>query len=112
MSEPNDENITKKSAKRDEESSSLNHPIDRSERKLEDSLSDIDEMLSNQDKLKDGFRILSNYETQTNFYLNFLKISFDSNLNKNIGYVQGINYLAAHIINIFEDELVFADCFL
>ena len=83
MSEPNNENITQKSTKADEESSPLNHPIDRSERKLEDSLSDIDEMLSNPDRLKDGFKILSNYETQTNFYLNFLKISFDPNLNKN-----------------------------
>ena len=83
MSEANNENITQKSTKADEESSPLNHPIDRSEKKLEDSLSDIDEMLSNPDKLKDGFKILSNYETQTNFYLNFLKISFDPNLNKN-----------------------------
>ena len=41
-------------------------------------------MLSNPDKLKDGYNILSNHETQKNFYLNFLKISFDSNLNKNI----------------------------
>ena len=70
MSEPNNENMTQKSTKTDEDSSKLNSPIDRSERKLEDSLSDIDEMLSNPDKLKDGFRILSNYETQTNFYLN------------------------------------------
>ena len=83
MSEANNENITQNSTKADEESSPLNHPIDRSEKKLEDSLSDIDEMLSNPDKLKDGFKILSNYETQTNFYLNFLKISFDPNLNKN-----------------------------
>jgi len=38
-----------------------------------------------------------------------------SNLNKNIGYVQGINYLAAHIINIFEDEidaLIFLDALI
>ena len=38
-----------------------------------------------------------------------------SNLNKNIGYVQGINFLAAHIINIFEDEkdeLIFLDALI
>ena len=28
-----------------------------------------------------------------------------SNFNKNIGYVQGLNFLAAHIIYIFEDEI-------
>ena len=83
MSETNNENIIQKSTKPDEKSSQQNRPIDRSERKLEDSLKDIDEMLSNPDKLKDGFKILSNYETQINFYLNFLQISFDPNLNKN-----------------------------
>ena len=39
-------------------------------------------------------------------------LSAFSNLNKNIGYVQGINYIAAHIINIFENEidgLIFLD---
>ena len=83
MSDTNNENNTQKSTKPDEDSFQINHPIDRSERKLEVSLKDIDEMLSNPDKLKDGFKTLSNYETQTNFYLNFLQISFDQNLNKN-----------------------------
>ena len=84
MSELNKENNEQKLKKINEESSKINNPIDRSERKLEDSLKDIDDMLSNPEKLKDGYNILSNYETQKNFYLNFLKISFDSNLNKNI----------------------------
>jgi len=38
-----------------------------------------------------------------------------SNLNKTIGYVQGINYIAAHIIYIFEneiDELIFLDALI
>ena len=38
-----------------------------------------------------------------------------SNLNKNIGYVQGINYIAAQIIHIFEneiDELIFLDALI
>ena len=84
MSELNKENNEQKLKKINEESSKINKPIDRSERKLEDSLKDIDDMLSNPEKLKDGYNILSNYETQKNFYSNFLKISFDSNLNKNI----------------------------
>ena len=84
MSELNKENNEQKLKKINEESQKINKPIDRSERKLEDSLKDIDDMLSNPDKLKDGYNILSNYETRKNFYLNFLKISFDSNLNKNI----------------------------
>ena len=49
-----------------------------------------------------------------NIYYNKLYhiLSAFSNLNKNIGYVQGINYIAAHIINIFENEiegLIFLD---
>ena len=38
-----------------------------------------------------------------------------SNYNKNIGYVQGINYIAAHILYIFEneiDELIFLDALI
>ena len=38
-----------------------------------------------------------------------------SNFNKNIGYVQGINFLAAHMIYIFEneiDELIFLDALI
>ena len=38
-----------------------------------------------------------------------------ANLNKNIGYNQGINYIAAHILYIFEnemDELIFLDAFI
>ena len=84
MSEFNKDNINQKSTNVNEESTKIKHPINRSERKLEESLKDLDDMLSNPDKLKDGYKTLSNYETQKNFYLNFLKISFDSNLNKNI----------------------------
>ena len=83
MSELNKENNIPTSSKTDDESSSLKQPIDRTERKLEDSLKDIDEMLSNPEKLKDGFNMLSKHETQKNFYLNFLQISFDPSLNKN-----------------------------
>ena len=83
MSELNKGNNDQKSLKQNEEPIKINKPIDRSELKLEDSLKDIDDMLSNPEKLKDGYNILSNHETQRNFYLNFLKISFDTTLNKN-----------------------------
>ena len=83
MSELNKDNNNQNSSNTNEESVKPIHPIDRSERKFEDSLKDIDDMLSNPDKLKDGYKILSNFETRKNFYLNFLKISFDSSLNKN-----------------------------
>ena len=83
MSELNKENTDQKSLKPNEDTVKTNKPIDRSERKLDDSLKDIDDMLSNPNKLKDGYNILSNHETQRNFYLNFLKISFDPTLNKN-----------------------------
>ena len=83
MSELNKGNTDQKSLKSNEDPVKTNKPIDRSERKLDDSLKDIDDMLSNPDKLKDGYNILSNHETQRNFYLNFLKISFDPTLNKN-----------------------------
>ncbi len=78
MSELNKGNNDQKSLKQNEEPIKINKPIDRSELKLEDSLKDIDDMLSNPEKLKDGYNILSNHETQRNFYLNFLKISFDT----------------------------------
>ena len=83
MSELNKGNTDLKSLKSNEDPVKTNKPIDRSERKLDDSLKDIDDMLSNPDILKDGYNILSNHETQRNFYLNFLKISFDPTLNKN-----------------------------
>ena len=83
MSELNKGNTDQKSLKSNEDPVKTNKPIDRSERKLDDSLKDIDDMLSNPDILKDGYNILSNHETQRNFYLNFLKISFDPTLNKN-----------------------------
>ena len=83
MSEPNNEKNNQNSQKTKDELLKSNLPIDRSERKIEDSLKDIDEMLSNPDKLKDGYNLLSKFETRKNFYLNFLKISFDSSLNKN-----------------------------
>ena len=83
MSDLNKQNNDQKMNKINEGSTKLNKTIDRSERKFEDSLKDIDDMLSNPNNLKDGYNILSNYETQKNFYLNFLKIAFDSNLNKN-----------------------------
>ena len=67
-----------------EEPIKINNPIDRSERKFEESLKDIDDMISDSNKLKDGYNILSKCETQKNFYLNFLKIMFDSNLRKSI----------------------------
>ena len=83
MSELDKGNMENKSLKSNEDPVKLNKPIDRSERKMDDSLKDIDDMLSNPDKLKDGYNILSNHETQRNFYLNFLLISFDPSLNKN-----------------------------
>ena len=83
MSEFSKDNINKQSTKINEEPTKINHSINRSERTLEESLKDIDDMLTYPDKLKEGYKTLSNYETQKNFYLNFLKISFDSNLNKN-----------------------------
>ena len=67
----------------DEEPINKNITINRSEIKLEDSLKEIDEMISNPDKLKNGFNILQVHETKKNFYINFLKISFDPSLNKN-----------------------------
>ena len=83
MSEPNQENKNPKSTNNEKDSTQQNQTINRLERKFEESLKDIDEMLSNPDKLKNGYTTLSNFETMKNFYLNFLKISFDSSLNKN-----------------------------
>ena len=83
MSEPNQENKNPKSTNNEKDSTQQNQTINRSERKFEESLKDIDEMLSNPDKLKNGYTTLSNFETMKNFYLNFLKISFDPSLNKN-----------------------------
>ena len=67
----------------EEEPLNKNITINKEELKLEDSLKEIDEMISNPEKLKDGFNILSAHEAQKNFYINFLKIAFDSSLNKN-----------------------------
>ena len=67
----------------DEEPINKNITINRKELKLEETLKEIDEMISNPEKLKNGYNILSAHETQKNFYINFLKIAFDSSLNKN-----------------------------
>ena len=67
----------------EEEPLNKNITINKEELKLEDSLKEIDEMISNPEKLKNGFNILSAHEGQKNFYINFLKIAFDSSLNKN-----------------------------
>ena len=82
MSQPTDDNNNQKLEDIPEEPIKENIIIDRKERSFEDSLKDIDEMLSNSQKLIDGYQTLSKYETQQNFYINFLKISFDKNLNK------------------------------
>ena len=66
----------------DEEPINKNITINRKEIKLEETLKEIDEMISNPEKLKNGYNILSAHETQKNFYINFLKIAFDSSLNK------------------------------
>ena len=66
----------------DEEPINKNITINRKELKLEESLKEIDDMISNPEKLKNGYNILSTHETQKNFYINFLKIAFDSSLNK------------------------------
>jgi len=83
MSEKFKESNSKHLEKIDEEPLNKNITINRTELKFEDSLKEIDEMISNPEKLKNGFNTLSVHETQKNFYINFLKISFDSNLNKN-----------------------------
>ena len=83
MSEKYKESNSNTLEKIDEEPSNKNITINRTELKLDDSLKEIDELLSNPEKLKNGFNILSSHETQKNFYINFLKISFDSTLNKN-----------------------------
>ena len=67
----------------EEEPLNKNITINKEELKFEDSLKEIDEMISNPEKLKNGFNILSAHESQKNFYINFLKIAFDSSLNKN-----------------------------
>ena len=51
----------------DEEPINKNITINRSEIKLEDSLKEIDEMISNPDKLKNGFNILQVHETKKIF---------------------------------------------
>ena len=68
----------------DEEPINKNITINRKELKLEETLKEIDEMISNPEKLKNGYNILSAHETQKNFYINFLKIAFDPSLNKDI----------------------------
>ena len=83
MSEKLKELNSKMLEKIDEEPVNKNVTINRKEIKLEESLKEIDEMISNPEKLKNGFNILLAHETQKNFYINFLKISFDSTLNKN-----------------------------
>ena len=83
MSEKYKESNSNTLEKIDEEPLNKNIAINRTELKLDDSLKEIDELLSNPEKLKNGFNILSSHETQKNFYINFLKISFDSTLNKN-----------------------------
>ena len=83
MSEKLKELNSKMLEKIDEEPLNKNITINRKEIKLEESLKEIDEMISNPEKLKNGFNILLAHETQKNFYINFLKISFDSTLNKN-----------------------------
>ena len=83
MSEKYKESTSKQLEKIDEEPINKNITINRTEFKFEDSLKEIDELISNPEKLKNGFNILSSHETQKNFYMNFLKISFDSSLNKN-----------------------------
>ena len=83
MSEKYKESNSNTLEKIDEEPLNKNITINRTELKLDDSLKVIDELLSNPEKLKNGFNILSSHETQKNFYINFLKISFDSTLNKN-----------------------------
>ena len=83
MSEKYKESTSKQLEKIDEEPINKNITINRTEFKFDDSLKEIDELISNPEKLKNGFNILSSHETQKNFYMNFLKISFDSSLNKN-----------------------------
>ena len=83
MSEKNKESTCNRLEKIDEEPINKNITINRTELKFEDSLKEIDELISNPEKLKNGFNILSSHETQKNFYINFLKISFDTTLNKN-----------------------------
>ena len=83
MSEKYKESNSNTLEKIDEEPLNKNITINRTELKFDDSLKEIDELLSNPEKLKNGFNILSSHETQKNFYINFLKISFDSTLNKN-----------------------------
>ena len=83
MSEKYKESTLKQLEKIDEEPINKNITINRTEFKFDDSLKEIDELISNPEKLKNGFNILSSHETQKNFYMNFLKISFDSSLNKN-----------------------------
>ena len=83
MSEKYKESSSKQLEKIDEEPINKNITINRTEFKFDDSLKEIDELISNPEKLKNGFNILSSHETQKNFYMNFLKISFDSSLNKN-----------------------------
>ena len=83
MSEKYKESNSNTLEKIEEEPLNKNITINRTELKLDDSLKVIDELLSNPEKLKNGFNILSSHETQKNFYINFLKISFDSTLNKN-----------------------------
>ena len=83
MSEKYKESTSKQLEKIDEEPINKNITINRTEFKFDDSLKEIDELISNPEKLKNGFNILSSHETLKNFYMNFLKISFDSSLNKN-----------------------------
>lgn len=42
------------------------------------------EMADNTSLLKEGYNLISNYERNRNFYINFLKIIFSSNLNDKI----------------------------
>ena len=83
MSEKYKESSSKQLEQIDEEPINKNITINRSELKFEDSLKEIDEMITNPEKLKDGFNILSAHENKKNYYINFLKICFDPSLNKN-----------------------------
>jgi len=54
----------------DEEPINKNITINRKEIKLEETLKEIDEMISNPEKLKNGYNILSAHETKKKFFKN------------------------------------------
>ena len=77
MSEQNKQNNDQKLTIISEDSKKLNKTIDRSERKFEESLKDIDDMLSNPNILKDGYKILSNYPIIPSTYLKDISAFID-----------------------------------